>query len=44
MVVFTWLTLLGIEKLKSRWLEHYESGLLGGLLCALGVFVLCFEQ
>ena len=43
MVVFTSLTLLGIEKLKSRWLEHYESGILGSLLCALGVFVMFFE-
>lgn len=43
MVAFTWLTLVGYEKLKSRWLEHYESGILGSLLCALGVFVMFFE-
>jgi len=43
MVAFTWLTLHGVEKLKSRWLEHYESGILGSLLCALGVFVMFFE-
>jgi hypothetical protein len=44
MVAFTWLTLLGIDKLKSRWLEHYESGILGSLLCALGLFVMFFEK
>jgi len=43
MVAFTWLTLQGMEKLKSRWLEHYESGILGSLLCALGLFVMFFE-
>ncbi|MDO8539670.1 MAG: hypothetical protein Q7S40_04455 [Opitutaceae bacterium] len=44
MVVFTWLTLLGLEKLKLRWLERYESGVLGGLLCLLGMFVIVFEK
>ncbi len=44
MVAFTWLTLLGIDKLKSRWLEHYESGILGSILCTLGLFVMLFEK
>jgi len=44
MVAFTWLSLLGIDKLKSRWLEHYESGILGSILCALGLFVMFFEK
>lgn len=44
MVAFTWLTLHGMEKLKSRWIEHYESGILGSLLCALGIFVIFFEK
>ena len=43
MVVFTWLTLLGLDKLKAKWIERYESGVLGGLLCALGIFVIFFE-
>ena len=43
MVVFTWLTLLGLDKLKAKWIERYESGVLGGLLCALGLFVIFFE-
>lgn len=44
MVIFTWLTLVGIDKLKSVWIERYESGILGTLLCALGVFVMFFEK
>lgn len=44
MVTFTWLTLVGLEKLKLRWLERYESGVMGGLLCLLGLFVIVFEK
>jgi len=44
MVVFTWLTLIGLEKLKMKWVERYESGVLGGLLCLLGLFVIFFEK
>lgn len=44
MVTFTWLTLIGLEKLKLRWLERYESGVMGGLLCMLGLFVIFFEK
>lgn len=44
MVIFTWLTLVGLEKLKLQWLERYESGVMGGLLCLLGIFVIFFEQ
>ncbi len=44
MVVFTWLTLLGLEKLNLRWLEKYESGVLGGLLGVLGLIVIFFEH
>ncbi len=44
MVVFTWLTLAGMEKLKLRFLEKYESGVLGGLLCALGLSIMIFEH
>lgn len=44
MVVFTWLTLAGMEKLKLEFLEKYESGVLGGLLCVLGVLVMLFEH
>lgn len=44
MVAFTWLTLVGFDKLKSKWIERYESGILGGLLFALGIFVMFFEK
>ncbi len=44
MVVFTWLTLAGMEKLKFAFLEKYEHGILGGLLCLLGVLVIVFEH
>ncbi|HJT66399.1 MAG TPA: hypothetical protein VJ749_08100 [Pyrinomonadaceae bacterium] len=44
MVVFTWLTLAGMEKLKFRFLENYESGIMGALLCLLGVLVIIFEK
>lgn len=44
MVIFTWLTLAGMEKLKFRTLEKYESGLMGALLCLLGVLVIILEK
>jgi nickel/cobalt transporter (NicO) family protein len=44
MVFFTWLTLAGVEKLKFRALEKFESGLLGGVLCLLGVLIILFER
>jgi nickel/cobalt transporter (NicO) family protein len=44
MVVFTWLTLVGLEKLKLKWVERCESGVLGGLLCLLGLLVMFFEK
>jgi len=44
MVVFTWLTLSNLEKLNLRFLERYESGIIGGLLCTLGVLIIVLEQ
>ena len=44
MVVFTWLTLAGMEKLKFKLLEKYESGIMGALLCVLGMLVIVFEK
>ena len=44
MMVFTWLTLAGVEKLKFRNLEKFESGILGGVLCLLGVLIILFER
>jgi len=44
MVVFTWLTLAGVEKLNFRALERFESGILGGVLCLLGMLIILFER
>ena len=44
MIVFTWLTLAGMEKLKLGRLEKYESGVLGGMLCVLGLLIMIFEH
>ncbi|MBX6741102.1 MAG: hypothetical protein IRY87_03525 [Acetobacteraceae bacterium] len=43
MVLFTWLALAGLERLRLGVLERYESGLLGGLLSLLGVAVMLLE-
>ncbi|MFN2507773.1 MAG: hypothetical protein ABR589_03260 [Chthoniobacterales bacterium] len=44
MVLFTWLTLAGVQKVKLGLLEKYESGLIGALLCAVGVLIIAFEK
>lgn len=44
MVAFTWLTLSNLEKLNLRFLEKYESGIIGGLLCTLGVLIIVLEK
>jgi nickel/cobalt exporter len=36
MMLFTWLTLVGLEKLEVKNLERYEAGLLGALFTLLG--------
>lgn len=43
MLVFTALTMAGLEKFKLQALEKYESAILGALLSALGVAVIVFE-
>ena len=44
MVTFTSLTLAGLQRFKFDALERYESAILGGMLCLLGVLVMVFEQ
>lgn len=44
MVLFTWLTLAGVQKVKLGLLERYESGLIGSLLCAVGLLIILFEK
>lgn len=43
MLLFTWLTLLGMDRFKLHALEHYEGRVVGGLLIALGFVVLVLE-
>jgi ABC-type nickel/cobalt efflux system permease component RcnA len=40
MMVFTWLTISGIERLRLGFLERYESGILGALILFLGVGII----
>ncbi len=44
MVLFTWLSLLGLQRIRLGALERFEGALLGGLLCILGVVVMVFER
>ncbi|MEY2526944.1 MAG: nickel/cobalt transporter (NicO) family protein [Verrucomicrobiota bacterium] len=44
MVFFTSLTLAGLGRIKLGLLEQYESGLMGGLLCAVALLILFFER
>ena len=44
MVLFTSLTLAGVQKIKLTLLEKYESGLIGGLLCVVGLLIMLFEK
>lgn len=44
MVLFTWLTLAGVRRINLTLLEKYESGLIGTLLCAVGVLIIFFEK
>jgi len=44
MVVFTWLTLLGLQRLRLKFLEDYEPLLVGGVFCLLGLIIIAFEH
>jgi nickel/cobalt transporter (NicO) family protein len=44
MVAFTGLALTGIEQVKLRFFEKYEAGVMGALLCAVGVLIILFEK
>lgn len=44
MLIFTWLTLAGVQRVKLGLLEKYESGLIGTLLCAVGLLIILFEK
>ena len=44
MVTFTWLTLLGLQRLRVKMLEKYEPMIVSGVFCALGVLIIVFER
>ena len=43
MITFTWLTLLGLQRLRFKMLENYEPLIVGGVFCLLGILVIIFE-
>ena len=44
MLVFTWLSLVGLERVQVRRFERYEAALLGTIFSVLGVLLLLFEH
>ena len=44
MVAFTFLALTGIEQVRLRLFERYEAGVMGVLLCVVGVLIILFEK
>lgn len=44
MVTFTWLTLLGSQRLHFQALDKYEAMIVGGIFCLLGVVIILFEK
>ena len=44
MVLFTSLTLAGLNRIKLGQLEKYESAIMAAVLAGVGVFILLFEQ
>jgi hypothetical protein len=44
MSLFTWLALLGFNRVSLRRFERHEAGLLAGVFAALAVLVILFER
>lgn len=44
MLIFTWLTLLGVERLRLKWLEKCEAPVLGTLLVLCGIAFMVAEH
>jgi len=44
MVTFTWLTLLGLQRLRFKALEKYEPMIVSAVFCLLGLLINLFEQ
>ncbi len=43
MILFTWLTLMGVQKVKLDAVEKFESGIIGVLLGIVGLLIIFFE-
>jgi nickel/cobalt exporter len=43
MILFTWLTLMGVQRVKLDAVEKYESGIIGTLLGIVGLLIIFFE-
>jgi ABC-type nickel/cobalt efflux system permease component RcnA len=44
MIVFTWLTLLGLQRLRFTAMEKYEPIIIGLVFCLLGLIIILFEH
>jgi len=44
MLVFTWLTLVGLERFQVQKFERYEAAILGTIFTVLGLLLAVFEQ
>ena len=44
MVTFTWLTLLGLQRLRFKTLERYEPLIVSGVFVLLGLVIILFEK
>ncbi len=44
MLLFTFLTLTVMQRIKLAVLEKYESGIMGGLLCLVAILIILFEK
>jgi nickel/cobalt transporter (NicO) family protein len=44
MVTFTWLTLLGLQRVRFKSVEKYEPLIVGGVFCLLGILIIVIER
>ena len=44
MLLFTWLTLVGLEKFELKNFERWEAAMLGALFCLLGLIIIVLER
>jgi hypothetical protein len=44
MIIFTWLTLLGLQRLRLKFVEKYQPLVVGGVFCSLGLIIIAFEH